>query len=148
MSPESAICERLLSLSAVTALVGTRVRQSILRQSEILPAVRVQQIGETTSYHGRGGSGQYQSRIQVDVYAHASSGVDPYAQAMTVAEAIQGDDAGSGLSAWQGTAGGSPPLLQIDAVFRRDRRDPGFESEELRQVRCQQDYMVHWRRLT
>lgn len=143
MTPEQAVCDRILSLSAVTALVGTRVYQLKLPQKGTLPAVRVQLISEPTSYHLRGGSGMYRSRVQVDAYAAEASGGDPYASATDVAAAIHGDDAGSGLSGWTEDVGGSPPSMRVHTVQRVDRR-VSYDAEERREVRCQQDYMVHW----
>ncbi len=139
--------ERLQTLSAVTSIVGARIYQLRLPQNAELPAVRVQLISEQTSYHGRGGSGMYRSRVQVDAYAQEGSGSDPYGGAMDLGDAIHGDDAGAGLSAWQGEAGGSPPELRIHAVFRMDRQ-VGYDAEEHREVRCRQDYMVHWSRVS
>lgn len=146
MTPEQAILERLLDLSAVTALVSKRVSMLRLPQNAPLPAVRVQLISEPTSYHMRGGSGMYRSRVQVDAYAAEHSGEDPYDGATALGNAIHGDDAGSGLSGWQGLAGGSPPAILVHAVMRVDR-DVSYEAGEFRQVRCRQDYMVHWSRV-
>lgn len=146
MTPEQGVFELLGTLAPVTALVGTRIRQLRLRQGDTLPAVRVQVISEPTEYHLRGGVGLYRSRVQVDAYAMEASGSDPYASATAVAEAIHGDDAGSGLSGWTGELGGSPPALKIHTIQRVDRAVE-YDAEELRQVRCRQDYMVHWSRM-
>lgn len=150
MTPEELVVERLLDISAVTALVGTRVRLLKLRQRETMPAVRVQMISEMTEYHLRGGSVKGRARIQVDVYAAEASGGDANAAALAVAAAIHGDGNGenaSGLSGWIGNAGGSPPTMRIAGVFFLDRA-VGYDAEELREVRVRQDYMVHWRRIT
>ena len=146
MTPEQAVRERIVDINAVSSLVSGRVRMLRLHQHETLPAVRVQLISDPTTYHLRGGSGMYRSRVQVDSYATESSGADPYADVTALADAIHGDDAGSGLSGWTGEAGGSPGELTIHAILRVDR-DVSYESEELRQVRCRQDYMVHWSRI-
>lgn len=143
MTPEEATRLRILALSAVTAEVSTRVRLLRLHQHDTLPAIRVQVVDDLTSYHARGGSGHYRSRIQVDCFAKEASGTDPYADAVALAAAVHGDDAGSGLSGWQGTVGGSPDAIQIHAMLRVDRM-VSYESEELREVRCRQDYQVHW----
>lgn len=146
MTPEQAVVQRLLELPAVVALVASRVYQLKLPQSPTLPAIRVQLISEPTSYHLRGGSGMYRSRIQIDAYAAERSGADPYGAAVDVADAIHGDDAGAGLSAWQGNTGSSPPSLRIHACMRVDRQ-VGYDAEELREVRVRQDYLVHWSHL-
>jgi hypothetical protein len=146
VTPEQAILERILSLSAVTALVGQRVFMLKLRQGETLPAVRVQLVDEGMAQHLRGGSGIFQSRIQVDVYATEFTAGDPYAAATEIALAIHGDDAGSGLSGWMGLSGGSPPEIRVCAVSRKLRL-VGYEAEERREVRVQQDYIVDWKRV-
>ena len=145
MTPEVAIRDRILGLSAVSALVSTRVFLLKVPQHVREAAVRVQLISEPTEYHARGGVGMYQSRVQVDAYAAESAGGDPYADVTGLADAIHGDDAGSGLSGWAGEAGGSPPVLRIHTIQRVDR-ETSYEPDELRQVRCRQDYMVHWSR--
>jgi len=129
VTPEQAILERILALSAVTALVSDRVFMLKLRQGETLPAVRVQLIDEGESQHLRGGAGIFQSRIQVDVYAAEDTGGDPYASASEIALAIQGDDAGSGLSGWRGFSGsaGSTGLhrgLETRSLTRSDTQWP------------------------
>jgi hypothetical protein len=146
VTPEQAILERILAISAVTALVSQRVYMLKLRQGETLPAVRVQLVDEGMGQHLRGGSGVYQSRIQVDVYAAEDTGGDPYAAATEIALAIHGDDAGSGLSGWTGTSGGSPPEILVCAVTRKLRLTD-YAAEERREVRVQQDYVVDWKHL-
>lgn len=146
MTPEEAVIERLLDITAVVALVSQRVYHVRLPQSPRLPAIRVQLISEPTDYHLRGGSGMYFSRIQVDAYAVESSGHNPYEEATDLGDAIHGGDDGSGLSGWQGLAGGSPAELRIHTVQRVDRQ-VGYDAGELREVRCRQDYVVHWSRM-
>lgn len=147
MTPEQAVLERILSLSAVTALVGQRVFMLKLRQGETMPAVRVQLVDEDEDQHLRGGAGIFKSRIQVDVYAAEVTGGDPYAAATEIAAAIHGDTAGSGLSGWRGLSGGSPPEIEVCAVVRKLRL-MDYEAAERREVRCQQDYMVGWKYVT
>ncbi len=77
--------------------------------------------------------------MQVDAYAREVSGVDPYALAVTVAEAIHGDDAGSGLSGFSGAIGS--PAFRIAGMFRRERQR-AYDPDELRVLRISQDYKV------
>ena len=142
MSPEEAVIARLSQIAAVTALVGTRIYMLVLEQQATLPAIRVQMIDDLKDYHHRGGNRNGPARVQVDCWAAASSGVDPDAAAQAVAEAINGDDAGSGLSGWRGTLGS--PALTVLGIFRVDR-DVMWESDERREVRVRQDYQVHYR---
>lgn len=142
MTPEEAVVARIVDLNTTA---GTRVYQLRLEQSATLPAVRVQVIDDLDAYHLRGGAGLKRARVQVDAFAHETSGGDPYASAQALADAINGDDAGSGLSGFAGVIQGSgSPGLEIAAIFRVFRRAE-YESAELRQVRIQQDYDVHYR---
>lgn len=129
---------RLHQLSDVTALVGSRIYLDKLPQNCTMPAVRVQLVDEPTDYHLRGGQRDH-ARVQVDAYAREVSGGDTYATAMALANAIHGDDAGSGLSGWAGEVGS--PAMTITGILRIDRtRD--YDPEELRTLRQRQDYWV------
>lgn len=144
MTVATAIAQRLLSLAPVTALVSTRVRVLRLRQPETLPAIRVQQIGETEGMHNRGSIGLKRSRVQVDSVALESTGVDPYAGAMAVDAAVHGDGGGSGLCGWKGSIG-SPPF-EIEAVLP-DMVHPPLYDLDAKQIRVMRDYIV-WHRGT
>lgn len=133
---------RLLALSAVTAIASTRVYVDKLPQHPTYPAVLVQLVHEPTDYHLRGGL-RDRARIQVDAYVSETSGADAYDQVNDLADAIHGDDAGSGLSAWAGEIAGTPPLT-ITGILRIDRAR-GYEPAELRLLRQRQDYWVHFR---
>lgn len=145
MTPEEAVRQRLLDISAVTAIVGTRIYVDHLPQNEITEetpsAVLVQLVHEPTEYHLRGGLRRV-ARVQVDAYVH-DSGSDPMGDVIELANAIHGDDAGSGLSGWTGNTGGSPSL-DITGILRIDRQR-GYEPDELRLLRQRQDYWVHYR---
>lgn len=142
MSPEEAVIARLSQIASVTALVGQRIYMMVLAQNTPMPAIRVQVIDDLTPYHLRGGYRQGPARVQVDCWAAATTGADPYAAALAVAEAIHGDEAGSGLSGWRGSLGS--PAFTVQGIFRVDR-DVDWESEERREVRVRQDYQVHYR---
>jgi len=142
VTPEEAVLARVSQIAAVTALVGTRIYMLVLPQQPTLPAIRVQMIDDVSDYHHRGGNRRGPARVQVDCWAAASSGVDPYAAALAVAAAINGDDAGSGLSGWRGSIGS--PAVTVQGIFRVDRA-VDWESEERREVRVRQDYQVHYR---
>lgn len=143
MTVEEAVRLRLLEIVAVTALVSTRIYLDKLPQSPTYPCVRVTLIDELSEYHLRGGEGYRRARVQVDAYGREVSGVDPYAMAATVAEAINGADNGTGLSGWAGRIGGSP-AMEICGVFRVDRRR-SYDPDELRVLTMSQDYQVAFR---
>lgn len=139
MSPEEAVLDRIVALNTIAA---DRVYMLKLPQAVTLPAVRVQVIDDPGDYHLRGGSRPQVARVQVDAVAQEASGVDPYADAMQLAQEINGDDIGSGLSGATWVSGS--PSLQIIGAFRVDRQ-PTYDPEELRQVRIRQDYFIHYR---
>lgn len=142
MTVSEAIVTRLLALSPVTALVGTRVRVLTLRQSEIYPAIRVQRISEIQPMHLRGAVMSFTARVQVDSYGQKVSGVDPYAHARNVDAAAYGDGAGSGLCAFVGSVGS--PAFTITGVFPDNVRED-FDAEELNIVRIMREYVVRWK---
>jgi hypothetical protein len=145
---EEAVAERILALAPVAAIAGTRVYQLKLPQAPTLPAVRVQLIDETPSYHLRGRFGLSPARVQVDAFAEERSGADPYAEAAALADAICGDRVAAGqpvgLSGWRGDAGGSPATLRVGFVRLVDRR-PMYEHGATRMVRMQLDFTVWYR---
>ena len=142
MIVESAIVDRILSLSAVTALVGTKVRVLALRQGERI-GVRVQRVSEFEPMHLRGTSGLISARIQVDSVAPEASQVDPFADAAEIDAAVKGDGAGSGLSGWKGTFG-SPATLTVFGIMPMDAR-PEYDSAARGLVKIMRDYLVIYR---
>lgn len=141
MTPEEAVATRLLDIAAVTAIVSTRVYVEKLPQKPTSPVVLVQLVHEPTDYHLRGGL-RDRARVQVDAYVAEAAGEDAYAKVMALADAIHGDDAGSGLSGWRGEIGS--PALTVTGILRIDRMR-GYESAELRLWRQRQDYWVYFR---
>jgi hypothetical protein len=152
VTPEQVVLERIKDISAVSALVSSRVYQLRLPQGSPLPAVRVQQISDVGDMHQRGETNLFRTRVQVDAYAQEASGADPYDAATTLADAINGDwQDGSpappnGLSGWQGESSGSPPDIRVLMTFRVARAVT-YDPDELRQVRVRQDYQVIWKHL-
>lgn len=140
MTVEVAVRAYLLTVSAVTAIVGAganaRIYQLILPMKPTLPALRLQLIDEPIGYHQRGPDGATRSRLQVDAYGSAAV-ADPYSAAVvTLSDAVD-----AALSGQVFTSEG----LRITGCLRNSRR-VGYESEELRIVRCMQDYTI-WARV-
>jgi hypothetical protein len=145
MTVEEAIRARILMLSAVTAVVGTRVWLDKLPQSPIYPCARVQLIDDPASYHLRGPDGTTRARVQVDAYAKEGAGGDPYGQVTALAAAINGNglgDSATGLSGWRGVIGS--PAFEVTGCFRIDRTRR-YDPEELRILTMSQDYYVWYR---
>lgn len=142
MTPEEAVAARVLDISAVTALVSTRVYIDKLPQQPTYPAVLVQLVHEPSddAEHLRGGA-RRKARVQVDAYEAETNGGDAYTTVNTLADAIRGDDAGSGLSGWVGSIG-SPPF-RVTAI-RFIERVRAYEPAEFRLLRQRQDYWIHF----
>lgn len=139
MTVEEAVRLRLLMISALTTLVSTRVYLDKLPQTPTYPCVRVTLVAETSAGHLRGADALTSALVQVDAFAREVSGVDPYALATAVSDAVHGDDAGSGLSGWTGQVGSPSPTVQgCQRVTRRRSYDP----DELRVLMMSQDYRV------
>lgn len=137
MTVAEAIVTRLKSLSVITALVGSRVYTMELPQGGTLPAIRVQRIGESTFMHMRGGVGLYRSRVQVDSVSRKASGVDHYAQARAIDEAVRGANNGSALVGFTGTVGG----VRMTGILASDVRE-SYDAAELTQFKIMRDLLV------
>lgn len=127
---------RLLSIAAVTALVGTRVYTMHLPQSPVLPAVLVERVGDVRYEHLRGGERLQMTRVQV------TSVANDRATAVAVEAAVDGDNAGSGLAHWRGTVGS--PSIEVRWCQPQDVRED-YVAGELRQYRVSRDYRVFHR---
>lgn len=144
MTVAEAVISRLSAISAVTALVGTRIYNVKLRQGSTLPAIRVQDISGVEDMHLRGGSGVRKSRVQIDSVSSEQSAPDgdPVAVATAVDEALYGDCDGTALLGWKGEIGS--PAFEVLAVRPASRRE-GYDAEELRQFKVIRDVFVEWR---
>lgn len=142
MTPEEAVAARVLDISAVTALVGDRVYMFKLPQRGTYPAVRVQLISAPTEYHQRGGL-RFRARVQVDALAVEASGVDAYSQVSALADAIHGDDAGSGLSGWVGVIG-SPGFEVTGILADGPGLQPEYDPDELTLLKKRRDYWIYF----
>lgn len=144
MTVEEVIAARVASLAPVVALVGARVFLDKLPNSVVMPSVLVQLVDDIDGFHLRGKNKPQRARVQVDAYVHEESGVDPYAQVIALAGAIDGDGKGpaaTGLSGWKGSVG-SPPVV-IHGCFRTSRLRR-YDPDELNLLRMSQDYIVSY----
>lgn len=136
MTPSAAVKARLLAVSEVTTLVGSRIYVDLLPQKPTLPAIRIQRIDEIEEAHLRGARAMRRARVQVDAVALSLE------TATAVSDALHGDGAGAALSGWEGELGS--PAQQVMAVLPIDTRSD-YEGDELRQWRVSRDYFV-WMR--
>lgn len=123
---ETTICGYLLTKSAITALIGTRIRPIALQQGEALPAIAYSLVGESIDYR-HSGKNYTESRMQFDVVATS------YLAAKTIAEAL--DATLSGLS---GTVGS----IVVDGIFKNLEIDE-YE-DETKTYRVILDYSINY----
>jgi hypothetical protein len=128
-----AVIARLEMVSALTALVSTRIYQGILPQGGLLPALRVQRVSENQPMHTRGSVSVFATRVQIDA---VSDSVDV---ALNVDAVLYGDGAGSALVGFRGSAGG----VLVQGIFPAGARE-GYDGAELRQYKVMRDVMVRW----
>lgn len=150
MVVEEAVIARVLSLSAVTTITGTRWWLIRLPQRPVYPAGRVTLIDEVVPFHLRGPVGTNAARIQVDLYVDeataAAAGVNPYAQISALSEAVQGNGLGpqaTGLLGWKGTIGS--PAFRVLGVFRSAELGIRYDPDELKVLTKTHEYVVHWK---
>ncbi len=137
---------RLAALTAVTALVSTRIYALSLPQTPTLPAIRVALVpGVPESMHLRGRTGVVVERVQVDYYV-ANTGTNPLGAARAMAAAVYGDMVGgeaTGLTGWSGSIGS--PATTVDLIEPASQQVEAGAQDELRQTIVSQDYYVHYR---
>lgn len=144
MTVAEAVRSLLLTLTPVTALVGSRIRLVKIRQSEpTFPVILVQRIDEGEDVHLRGG-GPKSARVQVTSIAHESENADWYATAASVEAAVHGPGDGTGLCGYKGSIGS--PAFEFRAILPipRSLRE-GYDADELKQFKIMRDYEVHFR---
>lgn len=149
MTAVEAVIERLEGLTALTALVATRIFNSVASEGCASPFVVVRNISDRREQHLRGMTDLTVDRVQVDFYVDETSGADAKGQANAGGDIIFGDGNGpnaSGLAGWVGTVGGSPATAAILNVSPAGRRDE-MEFDEVRRWCDSQDFMVSWKRM-
>lgn len=139
MTAAEAVIARLKAVSAVTAIVASRVYNVKLPQSPTLPAIRVQRISDTEEAHLRGGVQYFRTRVQVDAVTREGSGYDHVAVATALDAAMVGDRAGSGLAYYRGSFGS--PAFVVDVILPDTARE-GYDAVELNEFRVMRDYIV------
>ena len=133
---------RLLLVSAVTALVSTRVYVLTFGQSQTWPAVRVVMVSEPLIKSVAGETALAQTRVQVDSVTAVGSGGNPYTAAIALADAIHGDGSfasPTGLEHWRGSLGS--PAYEVKGIGRLDRA-VSYDAGPPRVIRVRQDYEV------
>lgn len=142
MSPEEAVVARLLTVPAVTAIVGTRIWLVLIPQSPVMPCVRVQQISQIDEgLHDRGAGGVGWARVQVDAIANLTTGGNGYATVRELTDAIHGDGRGDDATGLLGWKGAIAPL-EILGIFSILDGVAEITPDALQQIRIRRDYQV------
>lgn len=139
---EVAILAHLLAGPDVAAIVGTRGYQLILPQKPTLPALRTQLIDEPEDVNLAGElTNFFRARVQVDVWAPAASGNDPYVAARAAAVAIRDRLALRSAGGQQFVAGDPGATVAVTSVQVVDKAIE-YEADEFRAVRARTDFSV------
>jgi hypothetical protein len=142
---EEAIAERLLEISAVTALVDSRIWVVENPQSPTHPSIRVAPITDMRGHHLRGPHGVQTASVQIDMYVSLDNDVDPYAQITELGSAVCGDGLGtqaSGLDGWIGRIGS--PGFVVRECLQTMRYSPRVDADELRTLTLTQEFYVRY----
>lgn len=145
MTPGDVVRARILAISAVTALVGSRVYMTTFPQKPTWPAVRVTDVGQVEELHLRGTVGVIRGRVQVDVVSGERSGVSARGEARDIMALIHGDFSGgsaSGLNGFSGFIGS--PAIEVDVIEPSDYRER-YEAEEIKAYLVSRDYFAQVR---
>jgi hypothetical protein len=135
-----AVCVHLLTLDAVTDLVGSRIYHVKVPQSPaVFPVIRVQRISQQEDMHLRGSEGMKSARVQVDSIAMEGSGINAYAVAAAVDAAVHGPGDGTGLCGFAGAVGS--PGFFIHSIVPAGVNET-YDAQELKQFKIMRDYMV------
>lgn len=147
MTPAEVVRERILAISAVTALIGSRCYSVIFPQKPTWPSARVQDINEIEDLHLRGSVGVIEGLVQVEVISGQRTAVSALSEAKQVMALIHGATQGfaagiaTGLLGWSGSIGS--PAVTVDVVRPAGYREFYEDISATDRVwRVQRDYRV------
>ncbi len=131
--PETRIVVKLLTTSAVTTLIGARLRQ-IQRKTDwgTSDSITYQRISTDWSNHSTGTSTLGFARIQIDCWSSTPLG------ARTLAAAVR-----AALSGWSDTSG-TPDVTMCHLQNEQDMPPGPDGGEEATEYRISQDYFVQF----
>ena len=101
--PHAELVAHLKSLSAVSAIVGTKIYPIIVPQGMYYPAVVYQVIGNTPENVADGTTGTFTMRVRISCLSLTTAGQQGYSNAWRLAEAVIGNCdpvAPTGLAGW------------------------------------------------
>lgn len=142
----------MLGLSALTALVGTRIYPGILPQGEVRASVTLQNISKVQGQHLRGPDYPASTRLQIVAYVTETQSADEWNEVQQIGAAVHGDGLGedaSGLFGFTGSMGGSPAAFRVANIELAMARGPYYEFDnEVRRACFHQDFIVRWTPVT
>ena len=130
MTIEGAILARLLAVTAITNIVGSRIYAPHLPQKPVFEAIAFRLISAPRVHAFGSDPGLVQARWQIDAWGNT------YEEARDLGDAIRGDGAGSAFSRWNGTLDSTV----VQGVLL-ENEIPTFEDES-GSHRNLQDYMI------
>ena len=119
----------LLTVSAVTDIVGSRIFPRMMPQGESLPAVVFSLIGSTSEPRLLGASGGVRALVQIDCYA------ETHIVCNNLAEKIR-----LSLHGYSGTAGSSTVEAMLDA--KREMFDAPTDASDVPAYRVSLDFEI------
>jgi hypothetical protein len=137
MSLSTDIRRLLLSKSAITSLVGTRVYPAHIPQKiNTFPTITYQLISTNAAHHLAGGAGYCEKRLQLDVYAENEVSRD------AVVEAVRNQLQGFPPAGTSGTIGAGTVITSIVYKGSRDMYDPDQVGGDVGYFRNSTDYWI------
>ena len=130
MTIEGAILARLLAVTAITNIVGSRIHAPHLPQNPVLEAIAFRLISAPRVHAFGSDPGLVQARWQVDAWGNT------YEEARDLGDAIRGNGAGNAFSRYRGTLDSTV----IQGVLL-ENEIPTFEDVS-GSYRNMQDYMI------
>ena len=131
MSIKTAAITYLLADAGVSAAVGTRIAEDVVRTDWAFPRLTVTWISRVHESHMGAAAGLAMARLQVDSWA------DTAADRETTGEAVR-----EALDGLRGTTWGDESIRAVDMDGESDTFEPGTDGSEEGAWRTRQDYII------
>lgn len=139
MSLQTDIRRYLLSKSAITSLVGTRIQPHYVPQKNVdYPFITYILVSANSAHHLQGGAGYCEKRLQFDVYAKTEVERD------AVVEALRNQLQGFPPAGTSGTIGAGTVVTSIVYKGSRDLYEPDQVGADTGYFRNSTDYWIRF----
>lgn len=139
MSLSTDIRRLLLSKSAITSLVGTRVYPHHIPQANsVYPCITYAVVSNDSAHHLQGGAGYAAKRLQIDVYAKTETSRD------AVVEAVRNQLQGFPAAGTSGTIGAGTVVTSITYKNSRDVYEPDQVGGDVGYYRNIMDFWIRF----